>query len=310
MRRQRQCSEPGENAAGISTAGGCVPLQSWRLFMIHNTRYKIEKTIRIVILWIVAGISLAPFYVMICYAVKSKEEFTKTGLAFPTSVNLQNFADALHLKNYINSIVNSAVVSVFVVLTIVICCSSSAYIITRKNNRFYNFIYYFFQMVILIPFQSIMFPLYQELSRAHFLNTLFGVILAELGVYMGYYVFLYAGFVKSVPVALEEAAEIDGCNRYQVYRKIVFPLLKPITMTVIVLCFLASWNDFFLPLILIQKDSMKTLPLMQFFFFGEYSSNVNLAFAASMIALIPPTVIYFCAQKYIVAGMTAGAVKT
>lgn len=278
--------------------------------MIHTKRYKIETAVRIAVLWIVAIISLAPFYVMFCYAFKSKEEFTKTGLAFPTTLDLQNFVDAFQLKNYINSIGNSAIVAIFVVITIVICCSSAAYIVTRRNNKFYNFIYYFFQMVILIPFQSIMFPLYQELSKAHFLNTLFGVIIAEFGVYMGYYVFLYAGFVKSVPVALEEAAEIDGCNRYQVYMKIVFPLLKPITMTVIVLCFLSSWNDFFLPLILIQKDSMKTLPLMQFFFFGEYSSNVNMAFAASLIALIPPTVIYFCAQKYIVAGMTAGAVKS
>lgn len=165
-------------------------------------------------------------------------------------------------------------------------------------------------MVILIPFQTIMFPLYQELSRAHALNTLFGVIFAELGVYMGYYVFLYAGFIKGVPVALEEAAQIDGANRYQVYVKIVLPLLKPITMTVVVLCFLASWNDFFLPLILIQKDSMKTLPLMQFFFFGQYTSNINLAFAASLIALVPPVIVYFCSQKYIVAGMTAGAVKS
>ena len=111
-------------------------------------------------------------------------------------------------------------------------------------------------------------------------------------------------------MALEEAAQIDGANRYQVYVKIVLPLLKPITMTVVVLCFLASWNDFFLPLILIQKDSMKTLPLMQFFFFGQYTSNINLAFAASLIALVPPVIVYFCSQKYIVAGMTAGAVKS
>ena len=278
--------------------------------MIHTTRYKICNAGKIVILWLVAVICLAPFYVAICYAFKSKQDFAKTKLAFPTKLYLQNFADAFALKNYFSSVLNSAIVSVFVVILIVACCSSAAYMVTRKNNKFYNFIYYFFQMVILIPFQTIMFPLYQELSRAHALNTLFGVIFAELGVYMGYYVFLYAGFIKGVPVALEEAAQIDGANRYQVYVKIVLPLLKPITMTVVVLCFLASWNDFFLPLILIQKDSMKTLPLMQFFFFGQYTSNINLAFAASLIALVPPVIVYFCSQKYIVAGMTAGAVKS
>lgn len=278
--------------------------------MIHNTRYKILHLLKIIVLWCFAAICLAPFYVAICYAFKSKQDLAKTKLAFPTKLYLDNFIDAFQLKNYFSSVLNSAIVAVFVVLLIVVCCSSAAYMITRKNNKVYNFIYYFFQMVILIPFQSIMFPLYQELSRAHALNTLFGVIIAELGVYMGYYVFLYAGFVKSVPVALEEAAMIDGATRYQVFFKIVQPLLKPITMTVVVLCFLSSWNDFFLPLILIQKDSMKTLPLMQFFFFGQYTSNVNLAFAASLIALVPPVIVYFCSQKYIVAGMTAGAVKS
>jgi ABC-type sugar transport system, permease component len=278
--------------------------------MIHTRKYKILTVIRITSLLFFALICLAPFYVAICYAFKSKTEFAKTKLAFPTSIYFQNFVDAFKLKNYFNSVMNSAIVAVAVVFLIVIICSMSAYIITRKNNKMYNFIFYFFQMVILIPFQTIMFPLYKELSGMHALSTLWGLIFTELGVYMGYYIFLYAGFIKSVPIALEEAARIDGCDRYQVFIRIVFPLLKPITMTVIVLCFLASWNDFFLPLIIVQKDSVKTLPLMQFFFFGEYTSNISLAFAASLLSMIPAVIVYFCAQKYIVAGMTAGAVKS
>ena len=127
---------------------------------------------------------------------------------------------------------------------------------------------------------------------------------------MGYYVFLYTGFIKGVPISLEEAAKIDGCNRYQTFLHIVFPLLKPITMTVIVLSFLASWNDFIISMIICQKLEKRTLPLMQFYFFGEYSANVSVAFAASLIAMLPAVIIYFCAQKYIVAGMTAGAVKS
>ncbi len=254
--------------------------------MRHTKKYKIQTAVRVTVLWLFALICLAPFYVAVCYAFKSKTEFAKTKLAFPTTLYLQNFVDAFELKNYFNSVKNSAIVAICVVILIVIICSMSAYIITRKNNKFYNFIFYFFQMVILIPFQTIMFPLYRD------------------------YIFLYAGFIKSVPIALEEAAKIDGCDRYQVFVRIVFPLLKPITMTVVVLCFLASWNDFFLPLIMVQKDEVKTLPLMQFFFFGEYTSNINLAFAASILSMIPAVAVYFCAQKYIVAGMTAGAVKS
>lgn len=278
--------------------------------MTNAAKHKILKAVRIAVLWAFAFICLAPFYVAFVYAFKSKEDLAKTKLAFPTKLYLQNFLDAFALKNYFNSVKNSAIVAVCVVFLIVMICSMSAYIITRKNNKLYNFIFYFFQMVILIPFQTIMYPLYRELSNFHALSTLWGLVFAELGVYMGYYIFLYAGFIKSVPVVLEEAAKIDGCDRYQVFFKIVFPLLKPITMTVIVLCFLASWNDFFLPLIMVQKDAVKTLPLMQFFFFGEYTSNINLAFAASILSMIPTVVVYFCSQKYIVAGMTAGAVKS
>jgi raffinose/stachyose/melibiose transport system permease protein len=278
--------------------------------MRHSLKHKIYTALRIGCLWLFALICLAPFYVAFCYAFKSKADFAETQLAFPTTLYLQNFKDALELKNYFNSVKNSAIVAIGVVILIIIFCSMSAYMITRRNNKFYNVIFYIFQMVILVPFQSIMFPLYKELYTMHALSTLWGLIFTELGVYMGYYIFLYAGFIKSVPVALEEAARIDGCNRYQVFIRIVFPLLKPITMTVVVLCFLASWNDFFLPMIMCQRDEVKTLPLMQFFFFGEYSSNVSLAFAASILSMIPAVVVYFCAQKYIVAGMTAGAVKS
>ncbi len=278
--------------------------------MRHSLKHKIYTALRIGCLWLFALICLAPFYVAFCHPFKSKADFAETQLAFPTTLYLQNFKDALELKNYFNSVKNSAIVAIGVVILIIIFCSMSAYMITRRNNKFYNVIFYIFQMVILVPFQSIMFPLYKELYTMHALSTLWGLIFTELGVYMGYYIFLYAGFIKSVPVALEEAARIDGCNRYQVFIRIVFPLLKPITMTVVVLCFLASWNDFFLPMIMCQRDEVKTLPLMQFFFFGEYSSNVSLAFAASILSMIPAVVVYFCAQKYIVAGMTAGAVKS
>ena len=223
---------------------------------------------------------------------------------------LGNFIDALNVRNFFDSVKNSAIVAICMVVIIILFCSSGAYIIARKNNKFYNTVYYIFQLVILIPFQTVMFPLYKELSSIGALNTLWGLCLAQAGVNVGYYVFLYTGFIKNVPISLEEAASIDGCNRYQTFFYVVFPLLKPITMTSIVLAFLASWNDFIISMIICQKLDRRTLPLMQFYFFGEYSANVNVAFAASLIAMLPAVIIYFCAQKYIVAGMTAGAVKS
>lgn len=270
---------------------------------------RVKFSINFLILSVVCILMLAPFYVAVCYAFKSRTDFVKTKLAFPTSLYLDNFMEAVAVPNYFTAFRNSVIVAVCMVLLIVLVSSTGAYIITRKNNKIYNIFYYVFQLVILIPFQTLMFPLYRELSTIHALNTLWGLVLAQIGMNVGYVVFLYAGFIKGVPISLEEAAELDGCNKYQTFFHIVFPLLKPVTMTVFVLSFLNSWNDFAISMIICQKKEMRTIPMMQYAFFGEYSSNVSVAFAGALIAMAPTVVVYFLSQKYIVAGMTAGAVK-
>ena len=272
-------------------------------------RKKRSFTINILLLIALCVIILAPFYVAICYAFKSRTEIVKTKLAFPTSLYLGNFLEAVGIPHYFTAFRNSVIVAVCMVVCIIFISSTGAYIITRRNNKFYNMFYYVFQLVILIPFQTLMFPLYRELNAVHALNTLWGLVFAQIGMNVGYVVFLYAGFIKGVPISLEEAAELDGCNKYQIFFRIVFPLLKPINMTVLVLSFLNSWNDFAISMIICQKKEMRTIPMMQYAFFGEYSSNVSVAFAGALIAMVPTVIVYFLAQKYIVAGMTAGAVK-
>lgn len=264
----------------------------------------------IMALVVISIMILSPFYVAVCYAFKSRTDFAKTKLAFPTSLYLKNFTEAIAVPNYFTAFKNSVIVAVFMVLIIILVSSTGAYIITRKNNKFYGMFYYIFQLVILIPFQTLMFPLYQELNTIHALNTLWGLVLAQVGMNVGYVVFLYAGFIKGIPVSLEEAARLDGCNKYQVFFHVVFPLLKPINMTVFVLSFLNSWNDFAISMIICQKQEMRTIPMMQYTFFGEYSSNVSVAFAGALLAMVPTVLVYFLAQKYIIAGMTAGAVKS
>ena len=277
--------------------------------MKYGAINKVQQILIKVILVVASILILSPFYVAVCYAFKSRTEFAKTKLAFPTSLYLQNFLDAVKVPNYFTAFKNSVIVAVLMVSIIIIVSSTGAYIITRKRNKFYSMFYYIFQLVILIPFQTLMFPLYKELNSIHALNTLWGLVLAQVGMNVGYVVFLYAGFIKGIPISLEEAARLDGCNKYQVFFKIVFPLLKPINMTVFVLSFLNSWNDFAISMIICQKKEMRTIPMMQYAFFGEYSSNVSVAFAGALLAMIPTVVVYFIAQKYIVAGMTAGAVK-
>lgn len=221
--------------------------------MKYGARNKVQQILIKVILVVASILILSPFYVAVCYAFKSRTEFAKTKLAFPTSLYLHNFLDAVKVPNYFTAFKNSVIVAVLMVSIIIIVSSTGAYIITRKKNKFYNMFYYIFQLVILIPFQTLMFPLYKELNSIHALNTLWGLVLAQVGMNVGYVVFLYAGFIKGIPISLEEAARLDGCNKYQVFFKIVFPLLKPINMTVFVLSFLNSWNDFAISMIICQK---------------------------------------------------------
>ena len=154
--------------------------------MIKTPKNRILNVIRIAMLCLFALICLAPFYVAVCYAFKSKADFAKTKLAPPTTLFWGNFVDAVHVKNFFSSVVNSALVAVCMVIIIVFFCSAGAYIIARKNNKPYNAVFYVFQLVILIPFQTVMFPLYKELSNIGALNTLWGLCLAQAGVNVGY----------------------------------------------------------------------------------------------------------------------------
>ena len=188
-------------------------------------------------------------------------------------------------------------------------CTMSAYIIARKNNRFYNTIYYIFVGAMIIPFQSIMTPLYVDMNHWGMLNTLSGFILAKIGFQIAFTVLLVSGFVKNIPRDLEEAAAIDGAGIYGIFFRIVFPLMKPIILTSVVLNTLNVWNDFQMSLTLLQRKEVRNVPLTQYFFFGENSVELGLAFALFLLSMIPILVLYLALQKYIIGGITSGAVK-
>jgi len=161
----------------------------------------------------------------------------------------------------------------------------------------------------MLHFHSIMIPLIIVIKRLHLSNSIPGIIIVYWGLGCNFAIFLYHGFVKTIPLELEESAVIDGCSPFQTFFKIVFPLLTPVTSTIAVLDALWIWNDFLLPLLLLQKRSVKTIPLSQFVFFGQYYSEWGLALAGLVLAVIPVVVFYIFMQKYIVKGITAGALK-
>ncbi len=265
--------------------------------------------LRVFALYLASLLILFPFYIAVVYSLKTPVETAKNPLGFPSDLHWSNYVEAIRVSDFLLTFRNSVVATVgTVALTIFVCCLA-AYVIARNNNRFYHFFYFLFMSSIMLPFPVLMFPLYKTWVDLHLLNTLHGLIIALTGVQIGYFCFLYVGFIKTVPRELEESAMIDGASRYRTFFSIIFPLLKPVNTTIMVLSALGAWNDFIVSLILVQKQSVSTLPLMQFRFFGQYTSQINLAFATVIISMIPILLFYLYAQKYITSGITAGAVK-
>ncbi len=252
---------------------------------------------------------LSPFYIAVVYSLKTKEEIAQTRLAWPVIYHFENYIEALEKSNFFNAAKNSIIVTIGVVLILTVFCSMAAYVIARSKGFIYNTIYYICLAAILIPFQVIMLPLYRTMADLELMNTNIGLIIAIAGFQIGYNVFIYTGFIKTVSIDIEESARIDGCGRLRTFWFIVFPLLKPIVATSVILNFLTAWNEFPITLIIAQKEAAKTIPLSQYFFFGQYSSDLNLAFAAFIVAIIPVVILYFSLQKYIVGGLMAGGVK-
>lgn len=253
---------------------------------------------------------VAPFYIAIVYAVKSPEETLVSGLSFPTSIHWENFTKAIEVSNFFTATKNSLIVTVCSVLLLTVVCTMAAYVIARNTkSKFYQSLYYIFLAAIMLPFQVLMLPLYVQLKDFGLMNTRIGLILTISSFQLAYNIFVYVGFIKSISVEIEEAAFIDGAGKFTTFWRIVFPLMKPIVSSNLVLNALAVWNDFQISLIIAQKPEVRTIPLTQYFFFGQYSVELNMAFAAFVLAMLPIIVLYFLMQKYIIGGVMAGAVK-
>lgn len=255
-------------------------------------------------------IFIMPFYIAFAYALKSPEETMKTGLAFPKQIYWENFTEAIEVSNFWTAAKNSLIITVISVVLLMVVCSMAAYAIARNmKSKFFQSFYYVFLAAMILPFQVVMLPLYIQLKDTGLLNTRIGMILTICGFQLAYNIFVYVVFIRNIPLEMEEAAYIDGGSKLYTFWKIVFPLMKPIVSSTLILNSLSVWNDFQIPLIIAQKPEVRTIPLTQYFFFGQYSIKLNMAFAAFVLAMIPILVLYFVMQKRIIGGVMAGAVK-
>lgn len=258
-----------------------------------------------------ALVFLSPLYICVVQGFKTPLETAESILSLPSRINLENFSDAIKTTNFFVSLRNSIIVTVISVLIIIFCSSLAGFVIARNNTRqkFYRGIELLLLAGLTIPFQIVLIPVYKTMMSLSLLNTFAGAIMLIVGNSVPYATFLYVGFVKTIPRELDEAATIDGCNMFTMFRKVIFPVLKPITATVASLEMLWTWNEFNVSLIVLQKKSLRTIPMQQFYFFGQHVSNMNGAFAAATLSMIPVFLFFLVTQKYIAGGITEGAVK-
>lgn len=262
-----------------------------------------------------AVIWLFPVYIVFVNSFKNRAELYENMLGWPSSFSFEYYEKAMKKMKFFSALGNSIFVTVISIIFIVILASMCAWMLVRVNNILSKIIFNILVATMLIPFQTLMMPLMQEMGwirdnlHINMLDNKLGLVYMYIGFGASMAVFLYHGFVKSIPISLEEAATIDGCSKFGVFWRIVFPMLKPTTMTVIILDVIWIWNDYLLPSLVLSSKANRTIPLSTFSFFGQFTIQWNMAMAGLMLTIIPVVIFYLCAQKYIIKGVAAGAVK-
>lgn len=282
--------------------------------MAKGNKYTKAVNWPVTILLIIGCVTIFfPLYMAIIIAFKQPSEMTNDiagALSLPLHWSLSNFQEAMRVTDFWNSLGNSLLITVATVILSIVIHGLAGYAIGRsmKNSKFYNFIYLFIVSGMFVPFAILMMPLVKQTAQMGIANR-FGVILLYVVFYMPLNVMLYKGYLTNIPVAIEEAARVDGASTWKIYWTIIFPMMKPMHATVAVLTAMSTWNDVMTPLVIMSGTGKNTLPLAQLNFQTQFGTNYNLAFASYLLALIPILLFYVICQKQIINGVVNGAVK-
>ena len=254
-----------------------------------------------------------PLYMAVIISMKQPSEMTNDisgALSLPAQWSFDNFREAMRVTDFWHSLGNSLLITVVTVVLAVVIHGIAGYAIGRcmKKSKVYNVIYMFIVSGMFVPFAILMMPLVKQTAQMGIANRL-GVILSYVVFYMPLNVMLYKGFLTNIPIAIEEAARVDGASTWKIYWTIIFPMMKPMHATVAVLTAMSTWNDVMTPLVIMSGTGKNTLPLAQLNFQTQFGTNYNLAFASYILALIPILLFYIICQKQIINGVVNGAVK-
>ena len=253
---------------------------------------------------------LCPLYLVVINSFKSLEEAGRNFFALLSSFYLENFKNLFTGNNYWGYVKNSFIISVVSICLILLLVPSVSYAIARNYNRkYYKGVYFYLLMGLFIPSQVIMLPVTKLMTNLNLLNRQ-GLIMLYAAFSLTQGVFLFVNYIRGLPFEVEESAYIDGCNVFQSYVKIVLPLVKPMITTILIMDLLWIWNDFMLPLLILNRSrDIWTLPLFQYNFKTEYSFDYTMAFTAYLMSMLPMLIVYCLGQKNIIKGLTAGSVK-
>lgn len=278
-----------------------------------NTKKKVGNTILVVILTILSLLWIYPVFMILINSLK-KESAISTGSVFrlPTAetfAGLENYINAIESKGFLNSLGYSLFITITSVAAILLFCSMCAWYITRVKGILSKVLYFLFVFSMVVPFQMVMFTLSQTADKLH-LNTPWNIWVIYLGFGAGLAVFMFCGFVKSIPLEVEEAALIDGCNPIQTFFKIDMHMLAPTMISVGILEAMWVWNDYLLPTLVLDIKKYKTIPMLIQYFRGSYGKvEMGPMMGSIMLTIIPIIIVYLSGQKYIIKGVASGAVK-
>lgn len=277
-----------------------------------NGMKKSSKTVSFIALVILALAFIAPIIIVLMNSFKDKFSISDTPFALPTAdtfSGLDNYVSGIEKTDYWSAFGYTLYITLLSLAVIVLFDAMTAWYITRVKSKYSSALFYLFIFSMVVPFQMVMFTMSKTANILHIDNPT-GIVLLYLGFGSGMAVFLYSGFVKSIPIDIEEAALIDGCNPIQEFFMVVFPIMKPIAITVAILDAMWIWNDYLMPYLVLDIKSVKTISIAVQYLQGGYGSrDMGAMMAVLVLTIIPIVVFYLACQKYIIKGIVAGAVK-
>ncbi|BBI35412.1 carbohydrate ABC transporter permease [Cohnella abietis] len=265
----------------------------------------------LIFLFLILGavVMLFPIYMGLLNSVKTQSEMLTNILSLPTKFQFKNYASAFEKIHFFRSLWNTIQIAGVGLIGIIVCASLAGYKLSRTKGGLSSALFGLFILSMLIPFHSIMITLVKISNKLSIQGSIYGLGMIYIGLGVSMAIFLYHGFVKSIPRDLDEAAIIDGCGEFKLFYAVIFPLLMPVTATIAILNLLWMWNDFLLPLLILTNSDGYTLLLSTNMLFGQYSNDWSNILSALILAMLPVVIFYLILQKYILNGIAEGAIK-